>query len=152
MNRKHSTDCQRKFEQLLRFAREQFPNENYQQSFAAAANSAAGAQLLATMKRAERPKVFVNAQSENDPDSPTKPREKYDPQAEAAAHKGFVDLTEQRALGDMRGRSRAEIWAHTSWHHPEGAKFYADWKRQALLKKREALAKEQSISAVPPHV
>lgn len=144
MNPKRSADSARKLEQLLRDRAQQFPNESCEQSFSIVANSAAGAQLIAAMKRAEQPKAFVNVPTETDPDAPTKPGEKYDPQGEAAARQAFVDLTEQRALGDLRGTDRAMIWASTSNSHPEGRRLYRIWKRNSLLKKREDLAKEQA--------
>jgi hypothetical protein len=136
-------ESSRQFEQLLCDRALVFPNEAYEARWASVANSENGKRLLGRMHRAEQSELLANA--EPDPNGPTKPGERYDASLEADARTKFVQLTEQRALSDMRGADRASLWADTSSNHPQGKQFYATWKRQQLLKKREELQRKHDL-------
>jgi hypothetical protein len=159
MNLKHSAECARKLQRFLRDRAELFPNENYEQSFAAVANSVAGVQLIAGMKRAEQTR-FANEPDRGQHSRPgdwspefkakmrdaakqeTAPTtERHNPQLEQQSKKEFDQLVARLAVEGGVNKDGVSLWAKD--HHPEGRKLWESYQHQRHLGRKQAVLRQQ---------
>jgi hypothetical protein len=74
--------------------------------------------------------------------------ERFDPALRDRAKKEFEGLLERLELSENPPAPSHLLSQWAANEHPQGKKWYATWKRQDLLEKRDALARKQQAAGI----